>query len=266
MSKLTCNLCVRVVAAALLVLFALTMPLSVARADNLTQSLESTEAANAVESADDIGTRVGSITLKMTNSTGSDSTMTGGKMSLYRVATVSRGEDKLEYDVSGGQFGSSKTVADIPTMTKKELDAQNANLSKALVQEIASSNVSALQTVDISNGEARFPTVEEGLYLLVQTQLSNGSRKVNAFLMSVPNDEGELDVVGKPKPGATGTTKSKEKGTKKTAKASDTDASKVKLRVPTTGDILTVFMPLALAGLVLVLVGASVGRRSSRKA
>lgn len=258
-----------VVPAVLVALLVLAMPFSVARADE-ESNWQDASAASEVEEEAPIGSRMGSITLHIMNTAGSGSALTGGQISLYRVATVgSTEQDELAYDVAGGQFATSEAVASIPSMTKEQLDAQNANISKALVQQIASGSVQALQTVDIANGEARFPAVQEGLYLLVQTQLSNGERKVNAFLMSVPNAEGELNVEGRPKPGATGTggvKQKKNKSTQKTAKTSAPNPSQLRLRVPTTGDILVVFMPLVVAGIVLVLTGTSLGRRSSRKA
>lgn len=270
---------IRAFLAVLALLVVLAMPFSAARADedaswqdaNAASAMgtDAAQASEGVELEAPVGSRVGSITLHIASTGGSGSALTGGKISLYRVAKVGSTEQgELAYDVAGGQFATSAAAANIPGMTKEQLDAQNANISKELVQQIASGNVQALQTVDIANGEARFPMVEEGLYLLVQTQLSNGERKVNAFLMSVPNADGELNVEGRPKPGAAGTggVRQKSKSTQNTATASAPNPTQLRLRVPTTGDILIVFMPLVAVGLALVLAGTSLGRRSSHKA
>lgn len=290
--------CLCACAFTLLVMLALAMPLSVARAeDEGAASVANAEASSENGDIESLsGPRMGSITLHIKSTGGSGYTMKGGQMSLYLVAAVSgRDTGDLAYDVANGQFPTSQAVQNIPNMTKQELDAQNANISKSLVQEIASSKVTPLETVDIKDNTAVFSSVEEGLYLLVQSKLSTGRRKVNAFLMSVPNDEGELNVEGNPKPGYAGIATDTEgwgdeegvdmdedddgdddddgdgdsDGGSSTGSSTTYDGSSIVtsgVPQPNTGDFLVVFLPLAVVGVVLILVGSSGNKHSARKA
>ena len=238
-------------------------------------------ANNSVDSSGDSKTysalpAAGSITLLLTSEAyGSGATMTGGRISLYCVASVNR-EDPHDryYDVLGGQFASCEAVAGIRSMDKQELDAQNPAISAALDKEAADKSVEPLQTVAIVDGEASFPKVEEGLYLIVQTEPSDAQREVQPFVMSVPNEQGELHVVATPKPGAwdgidPGAPKEQQesKNSEDSEEAAPaaarttpatTGASSANLSVPATGDRTSWFALAAAAGIALVLLGRRV--------
>jgi hypothetical protein len=183
-------------------------------------------------------------------------------------------------------------------MTKKELDDSNFRIASSLEAEISKSDVQPLKTTDVTGGKASFSAVEEGLYLVVQSASSKDGQRMSAFLLSVPNDAGELDVVCRPKPGLPtddnkkddpddkkddsgnkkkdsggGTTTNNKKdgssgGTttagKATASTSTTSPDSIGLKVPATGDRPATGLPLAIGGLVLVLAGALVRRRLGR--
>ena len=236
-------------------------------------------ANNGDSSRDSALPAVGSITLLLTGeANGSGATMTGGKISLYCVASVNR-EDPHDhyYDVLGGQFASCEAVAGIRSMNKQELDAQNPAISAALDKEVADKGVEPLQTVAISDGKASFSKVEEGLYLIVQTELSDAQREVRPFVMSVPNEQGELDVVATPKPNAWDgidpstpreqTEPKKSEDDKKTTSTTTsttpatTGATAANLSVPATSDRTSRFALAAAVGVALVLLG-----RRARKA
>ena len=149
----------------------------------------------------DVVDDTGSITLEM-GGTGSSTPMSGGTIVLYRVAGVSS-EGGAHYDVSAGQFASSTVVADISSMDQKKLDEQNESLAQTLSAEAKSNSIDPLQAVSIVEGKASFMDVAVGLYLLVQTETSTDGRMMGPFIMSVPNGEGALDVIAKPKSGIT---------------------------------------------------------------
>lgn len=250
-------------AAALLVGVALALTASIALAD---ESVDEGSTAYADAPA------LGHITLLLTGkANGSGVTMAGGELSLYRVASIDRtNPSQHSYDVSAGQFGSSGAVSGIPSMTKQQLDAQNPTISESLEQEVAKNKVEPLQTVPIASGEATFPQVEEGLYLIMQTKPSDHDRTVRAFIISVPNEAGELGVVATPKPGAWDgfdpnnpnepnepKEQEKAKDTKKDEdkKSGSTTTSATGLKVPAAGDGSSPIALVASTGLALVVAG-----------
>lgn len=262
-----CSLFVRLVASV-----ALACALCPAASPAAAWADEGAAPARAVEAASELG----SITLQMKGYyNGAESTMQGGQIALFRVATV--GGDGDFFDVTGGQFATSAAVAGVPGMTKQQLDEQNPTISEALEREVAAAGTEPVQTAGIAEGEARFVGVEQGLYLLVQTKLSEGGRKMNAFLLSVPDERGELNIVGKPKPGewSGGSGESPEENPEESpAPAGTPGATSRSYPVPaawnptsragqpSTGELVVMLAPLVIAGLVLMLAGMRAGRRS----
>lgn len=140
------------------------------------------------------------LTLTLGDSSGSATTdMVGGVVALYRVAGVT--DDHTAYDPAQGQFASSAAARSVASLNQQELDAQNANIAKELERQAKASDISALVLQGIRNGEVRFESLDEGLYLAVQTKLSNGRRKITPFLVSLPDAGGNLNVVALPKHG-----------------------------------------------------------------
>lgn len=142
----------------------------------------------------------GSITLKLGGETKEQAALVGGKIALYCVATVDR-SGGARFDVSKGQFANAEVVANIPNMSTAQLDEQNASISAELEKQAKSSGLAPLMSASINQGSVTFSPVSEGLYLLVQTELSQGNRKMNTFLLSVPDKNGQLNIVAQPKSG-----------------------------------------------------------------
>ncbi len=181
---------------ALLLAAVFALPASYARADDASGDATGSEGG---------GTQIGSLTLLLGDDSGeSDSVMTGGAIALYRVATVNR-DGNPYYDVAHGQFANSKGVAqtlgEIPAMDKDTLEERNAGIASELEWEAARSGMVPLTYRRITDGEASFPSLEEGLYLVCQPALSKGDLTIHAFLMSLPDVNGDLNAVAHPKPG-----------------------------------------------------------------
>lgn len=212
----------------------------------------------------DVGSGVGSITLLMTESAkDADSAMRGGQIALYCVATTHTAQG-MTYDLEGGQFGSSRVVADIPHMSEDELDDQNFRIASDLEKELAEHDVKPLQTTDVTGGKVSFASVEKGLYLVIQVRPSESGQSMGPFLISVPDPSGELNVVSRPKPGVSGKDDQKVDIRTGGQNGSASPAASVGLRVPATADrSVAVFFPVAL-GFVLIMAGVLVAGQRRR--
>ena len=122
----------------------------------------------------------------------------GGELSLYTVASVKE-ENGYHFDVTTGKLADEEGVSEIPSMTSKELSKVNFELAQKLEKPAA--KVEADRSEKIVGGEVSFTGLKPGLYLIVQTKLSEGDRKVNSFLISIPDEEGNFQITGAPKPG-----------------------------------------------------------------
>lgn len=220
--------------------------------------------------AQDQETSMGSITVDLSGdgSDGSQAALSDGTVTLYCVATVDW-SDGGRYDVSKGQFADSSVVADIPGMSKKELDDRNATLATSLEKEAATRGLEPMAKADIKSQKAEFPQLPEGLYLLCQSKSSSSNKKMNSFLLSVPNAEGKLDVVARPKKGTS--TASKKSGSN-AAKSSTSGASgssgavtSSNSQVPTTGDASMGWTALAAVGLGVMGAGLFLGWRKQER-
>ena len=141
-----------------------------------------------------------SIELNLTYKDGSAvKNMTGGKLSIYKVAGVTSGDTGYVYDVSEGSFSSVAELSGLDTMTQKELDAKNASLAQTLKGK--TSGAAAAGTAVVQNGLAEFTGLSAGLYLVVQSVASDGEREINPFLISIPDKEGNYVVSAAPKNG-----------------------------------------------------------------
>ncbi len=128
-----------------------------------------------------------------------DQMLVGGTIALYKVAGVH--QKPLYFDVSRGQFAGSDTVKDIPGMNSQKLEEQNSAIAQKLEKETNENAVVPLSQKKIENGQVKFEGLTPGLYFLVQSELSEGQRKMNPFLLSIPDQSGSDDPVLKPKPG-----------------------------------------------------------------
>ena len=153
------------------------------------------QAANAKDPED------GSITLLLGE--GADhrqNPLRGGVIALYRVASVHIGDERY-YDAGQGQFAGSGKLSGLRAITQSELDRQNAALAEALAGEAKSGGIRPLSTAAVTDGKVYFSGLSVGLYLVTQLEDSEGGRRMNAFLISIPDAGGARELVAAPKPG-----------------------------------------------------------------
>ena len=124
--------------------------------------------------------------------------MTDGSISVYTVATV-KAENGYVFDISTGKFAGSSAVREIESMDSADLEERNAAIATALEKE--AKRVEADSTAMISDGRASFTDLTPGLYLVIQESLSEGNRKINPFLISIPDAEGSYAIEASPKNG-----------------------------------------------------------------
>lgn len=137
-----------------------------------------------------------SLTLKyIDEKTKTEKKMSGGDLSLYTVATVKE-ENGYSFDISGGEFAGSDVVSKIPTMTSKELEENNADIAKALAANIEGVNA---KTEPVADGTCKFENLTPGLYLVLQSNDSEGGVKINPFLVSIPGENRSYDIDATPK-------------------------------------------------------------------
>ena len=124
--------------------------------------------------------------------------MTDGSISIYTVATV-KVENGYVFDTSAGKFPGSSAVEGIESLNSADLEEQNAAIATALEKEAESAEADV--TAMISDGSASFTDLTPGLYLVIQETLSEGNRKINPFLISIPDANGSYEIEAAPKNG-----------------------------------------------------------------
>ena len=137
----------------------------------------------------------GSITLDL-------SKMEGGEISIYKVAEAV--DDKgFHYDPSKGDFAGNAALTEEaiaalePQGTEWGKSPNNAKLAETLAQAAGTSET----TVPNTNGSVTFPDLVTGLYLIVQTTVSTNGYTFPPFLVTMPDESGNYEVKGTPKPG-----------------------------------------------------------------
>lgn len=140
-----------------------------------------------------------SITLNLVVSDqGKDKALSGGTVALYTVAGV-EADQGYRFDVSAGQFADLDAVADIPTMSTADLNQNNAALAKTLFA--AAAKLEPASTAKVENGVAAFTGLKAGLYLVAQTEASDGGWVMNPCIISIPDDAGSYTISAAPKAG-----------------------------------------------------------------
>ena len=137
-------------------------------------------------------TRKGSITVTLRDSE-SGSAVSGGKLTLYQVASISRQNGNLSYDYTNGFENCGVSLGDL----------SESDLARTLDDKRPAGSKGETLTVD-TDGKAVFSRLPLGLYLVVQSTASTGYEKINPFLVSVPLVEEDTylyDVDALPKVG-----------------------------------------------------------------
>lgn len=186
--------------------------------------------------------------------------MEGGSIGIFTVAAVKTDGGVQTFDTSAGKFAGSSAVKDIAAMDENTLNKRNSSIAAALVS--AATADKADKTEAVSKGEVSFTGLKPGLYLVRQIEKSNNDVAINPFLISIPY-ENEFQVAAKPKAGITVPQKPKTpEKSKKTPKKTTTRTTKGSGRIPQTGQLWWPVFAGASLGLVLIVSGIVIRRKS----
>ena len=194
------------------------------------------------------------ITLNLSYKQGSETKkLADGEISIFQVATVKE-ENGYSFDVSGSAFAEIEGVSQIPEMDTKALAAANNELAQKMEKAVAASSgaIKADDRKTVAGGQVKYTGLTPGLYLVCQTKLSTGDRKINAFLISIPDANGQYDVVADPKSGIYTPPETTVPPTKPQTPPS----------IPQTGQLWWPVPLLAFAGAAMILVGVVIRSRS----
>lgn len=169
--------------------------------------------------------------LKYTDkSTNTRKSLTNGALSIYNVTDL----------------------RDWSRMTSAQLDEQNQTLAGDFLNNELK-DAAPLSTQDIKSGKVKFENLPRGMYLICQSKLSDGEKKILPFLMSVPDKNGNMNISASPKPGI------------ETEKTPDKPKTPGKTKLPQTGLVLWPVFMLVAGGLLLILAGTWLRRRDRIK-
>ena len=206
----------------------------------------------------------GSLTLNVKYVEGSQrKDMESGKLAIYLVGPAVYDDGDEVFDIGEGRFASEAAVQKIPDMDSAELEENNPSLSKAL--DGAAGKLKPDAEEEIEGGKASFEDLTAGLYFVRQTQASDKGTKITSFLASIPDKEGNLNVVAEPKPEAPRAAETKETETEtgsETETEPETKEEKSRKKLPQTGQLWWPVPVFAAAGLAFLAAGA-IRRRSS---
>lgn len=107
-----------------------------------------------------------------------DKALSGGELTVYRVAEVQRKNGNLSFEYCGDFDGCAIELGDLTDST----------LAGQLQEYLSDNAEGTVREVD-ANGNVNFDDLELGLYLVVQTKASKGYKPVNSFLVSLPMAE-----------------------------------------------------------------------------
>ena len=116
----------------------------------------------------------GSIHVNLYDST-NNKALSGGELTVYRVAEVQRKNGNLSFEYCGDFDGCAIELGDLTDST----------LAAQLQEYLPQSAEGTTKTID-ADGNVNFDDLELGLYLVVQTKASKGYKPVNSFLVSLP--------------------------------------------------------------------------------
>ena len=144
------------------------------------------------------GSRKGTITVEMKYN-GND--VPGGALTAYRVGEVQENNGDYSFVKTAGMEGFNGSYENIGS----------ADLAEAVADFVTQQKLPAYAAAKNENGKAVFSDMEPGLYLIVQTEKSDGYEAMNSFLVSVPMNEdghyvyevsaeGKFQLAQEPKP------------------------------------------------------------------
>lgn len=120
--------------------------------------------------------RKGTVTVKMEYY---GKAVTGGTLTAYRVGEIQESDGNYSFGKTGAMAAFADSYEDITS----------AELAESVAAFVEENKVSAYSTAKNQNGKAVFSDLELGLYLIVQTEASEGYEPLKPFLISVPMNE-----------------------------------------------------------------------------
>lgn len=123
--------------------------------------------------------RKGSITVSMRFD---GEAVPGGSLTLYWVGEVSQDDGNYSFVPTGDFTGWGSAFG---ALDSAEENARTAQSLKTFAQS-QEPPISGIEKQIGKDGMAKFTNLEQGLYLLVQTQAAPGYSPVNPFLVSIP--------------------------------------------------------------------------------
>lgn len=152
--------------------------------------------ANAHEMPDQ--SRKGTITVEMKYD---GEAITGGTLTAYRVGQIQEND---------GNFSFAKT-SDMETFSGDYTDISSVKLAEDAAAFVREQDIRTYATAGNIEGKASFSNLELGLYLIIQTEPSDGYEPLKPFLVSVPMNEdghyryevtaeGKMQLYQEPKP------------------------------------------------------------------
>lgn len=121
--------------------------------------------------------RKGTITVEMEYE---GKAVAGGTLSAYRVGQIQE---------SDGNYSFAKAEA-MASFSGSYENIASADLAESIAAFVKENRIAAYGTAKNQNGKAVFADLELGLYLIVQTEASEGFEPLKPFLVSVPMNEG----------------------------------------------------------------------------
>lgn len=104
-----------------------------------------------------------------------DTALRGGKLTLYKVADVTRSNGDLKFSYTEDFKGCGITLGDLT----------DSSLASRLEAKLPLTAEGITRTVS-EDGKVTFSNLPLGLYLVVQTENSKGYEAINSFLVSLP--------------------------------------------------------------------------------
>ena len=182
----------------------------------------------------------------------------GYSVGLYKVADV--------IVDNGFKFKTDErfsAAGEIPA-TDEALDSANQKLAADMAGIAAAYDYDIKPQAMDAEGKVYFDGLEVGLYLVKQTKEGSGDKvyTIAPFLISIPY-ENEFQVAAKPKAGITVPQKPKTpEKSKKTPKKTTTRTTKTSGRIPQTGQLWWPVFAGASLGLILIVSGIVIRRKS----
>lgn len=173
--------------------------------------------------------------------------VSGGSLTLYRVAGINEDDGNYEFVKTGPFANSGIDISDI-----------DSPVTAALLADYVSAWSLKGETKAIGeNGTVCFSDLELGLYLVIQQEIPEGYHGLDPFLVTVPMYENGTyiyDVVASPKTELKKDTTPGDSGSSKTPEESSTNKEGGEI-LPQTGQLNWPIPILIIGGMVLFYIG-----------